>query len=262
MKLASFFNHRLIQNNTIFAALFVAFIISGCYEMMVEEEFGIVDAEFAISSDQISCEEAGVESIVAVLGDGEYSETVPCNDHRIRINGIEPGEYALTLYGVNREGTRVVDNLKDGGQSVHVRPGETTDVQHPIDLTESPIRLKMRWSLGWGTCKSRGLHRFVVESYDADGQVIFAGKLACKTDGTLAGDFRMVPNPKRELVNPDMAAVVVYPVDKNGSRFSDEFAVEYADEEIPEIGPGESWGMSIVCSPSRCLKSEDTICGR
>ena len=80
--------------------------------------------------------------------------------------------------------------------------------------------------------------------------MIFQSRLKCTDVGTLDGEFRIVPDKKRQLVDPEIGSLLVYPVAKSNRSLGENFEVLFEDLEVP--GPGEPIELSIVCTQTGC----------
>ncbi|MCP4599870.1 MAG: hypothetical protein GY847_04895 [Proteobacteria bacterium] len=225
---------------------------------MLEVPFeGSVVVPFSIAYNGTTCEAAGVETVQAVLDDGAYKAEVDCTDYEILFEGVEAGDHSLALYGLNADGVPIADSLGDGMQEISVVEFEVTVFAAPVTLTEAPVKVLMRWNLGYGTCDSVGFGNFEVKVIAPSGKRIFrTRKLACNAQITELGDYRVVPDPKRKLVNPDIDLIMLQPVDKKGRPLGEEFEVEFTDFVVP--GPGESIQLSFRCSAWGCTLPDDS----
>ena len=233
-----------------FIVLISLVAVGGCYEMLEEDTTGSWTATYQIESIGMSCEEAGVATVLAVFDDGLYQAEVPCDQYEISVNDIEKGPHLLTLYGLDADGIPIVDSLAGGETQVLIQESKKTVQSDPIQLTEAPVALLLRWNLGFGSCNSRRFKDFVVEAFDFDDEKIFQSRVGCTTVGALDGEFRIVPNKKRQLVDPEIGSLLVYPVAKSNKSLGEDFEVLFEDFEVP--GPGEPIKLSISCNQTGC----------
>jgi hypothetical protein len=231
---------------------------AGCYDMQEEDTVGSWAATYQIESMGLSCEEAGVATILAVFDDGLYHAEVPCDQYEISIDNIEQGLYRLTLYGLNAEGIPIMDSLAGGETQVLIQENKKTVQKDPVRLTETPVALLLRWGLGFGSCKSRGFKDFVVEAVDFDGETTFQSRLKCTSVGILDGEYRIVPDKKRQLAATEIGSLRVYPVARSNDSLGEAFEVLFEDFDVP--GPGEPIEMSISCGQTACYDYYSLTC--
>ncbi len=234
------------------ARVFVAGLMGiGCYDMASVELYGSLEAPFSISYNGETCAAAGVVEVRAVLDNGEYEAVVDCEVGRIVFEDVVAGPYTLTLYGMNEEGTPIVDSLANGPLEVEVLADELVQTREPLLLTEAAVKLRLRWDLGYGSCKSRNFKDFDIEVFDsASEKAVMRSDIACNTAGIGEEEYRIVPDRKRKLVGPIFDSIVVKPVAKNGGALGESFTVSYEEIEFP--GPGDTVSLSIKCSQNAC----------
>ena len=127
---------------------------------------------------------------------------------------------------------------------------EATEPDGTIVLTEAPVVLQARWDLNFGSCKSRGISKFEAQVFDADGETIMTTSLPCQTVGTVEGEYRIMPDDDRELVNPPIDHIMIQPLNKKKQSFGEPFQVIYDEIEVP--GPGEAIKLTIRCTLDLC----------
>ena len=232
-------------------SLLFASALMSCDHVDALDQSGELVLSYSLYDDDVSCDAAGISKIRAVLGDGSYTQEVECGQETLRIDGLEPGSYDLAIYGVNAEGVSSMDSLADGLMTVDILPGEVTDLATPIVLTDAPVRLHLRWKMGWGDCNSTDIFRFRIEAFDETGtNNILTTTLFCWTSGAAPDFFREAPDPGRALTDPDLAMIKVTPLDHSGTEVGTLGPVVFDEFENP--GPGEAIEMSIECSTYGC----------
>ena len=98
------------------------FLFSGCYEM--DEAKGSLLVPFSIDYKGLkTCEAAGIVSINAVLNDGvtRYDATAKCTDYEVAFEKVTPGNYDLTIYGLNAVDLAIADSLGSEDLQVEIR---------------------------------------------------------------------------------------------------------------------------------------------
>lgn len=197
------------------------------------------------------CSSMGVESVRAELSNGEMVEA-SCKRGRVRFDTLEPGRYTVVMYGLDHEGTAVVDSLGSGPVRVEVVGGNAmVVVDPPIQLVASPGRLKLRWTFGFGSCESDSIMGFSVNAWHIDGSTeLLASNLPCSTPGDRPDRYRLVDDPNRSLAGDQFAAADVQPYDESNLAVGDRISFGFAPP-----GPGGEIRLTLICDEGGCRGS-------
>ncbi len=228
-------------------------VFAGCYETYSEAPVGTLSVPFEIAYNGSGCEAAGVETVVGVLDDGEYQIETDCARYETIFENIPEGTHSLALYGFNADGIAVVDNLDNGPEIVEVTAYTETTTASPLVLRPTPVLLGARWDFDWGSCESRGIAYFRALVTDEKGRVIFDSLISCNTPGTGDGEFRIMPDPKRNLVDPPVAQIEIQALKNKKKLVSDAHRVFFDAVQVP--GPGQMIPLSFKCLEDGCFNS-------
>ncbi len=223
----------------------------GCYDSMIMEPEGALIAQYGIEEQDLSCEIAGVVKVRAVLGDGEYITEVNCDAYEFQFDDVTPDTYSLSIFGIDDRGIAIFDNLADGPLEVTINAEQVISLEEPIVLAQAPEPLFLRWSLGYGSCLSRGIRRFEVKVID-QGQTKLQTTISCFTQGEGEEEYRTVPDPDRIMVDPSYDEIIVEPQDWGGEGMGDAFITVFDPAYFDEWVPSGALEMTVVCFPSGC----------
>jgi len=199
-----------------------------------------------------SCEDLGIVAVRGELDDGDFVEEVDCDAGELRFTHLDPARYKVTLYGLDEDDVPVMDSLATGQQMIEVVGEGTTVVFDPaIGLTSAPARLWMRWSFGFSTCTAASIDGFSIAAWRADGsQLVLESELACNTEGEGRDQYRLVPDPDRELSGDEVGEVEIQPHDIEGYAVGDATTFTF-----PAPGPGSEIKLSLTCDDGGCQGS-------
>jgi hypothetical protein len=208
----------------------------------------VVPYDFGKSRD---CTTMGVQSVRAELNSGEMVEA-SCKRGRVRFDALEPGAYTVVMYGLDANGTAVVDSLSSGPVPVDVVGGNArVVVDPPIQLVPAPAKLKLRWTFGFGSCQSDEIDGFTVTAWHIDGTTeLVVTNLPCATPGDRPERYRLVPDLGRTLAGEQLGAVDVQAYDESALAIGDRVAFSFAPP-----GPGGEILLSIRCDEGGCQGS-------
>jgi hypothetical protein len=208
----------------------------------------VIPYDFGKSRD---CTSMGVQSVRAVLNSGDMVEA-SCKRGRVRFDALEAGEYKVVMYGLDAEGTAIVDSLGSGPVPVDVVGGNArVVVDPPILLVPAPVKLKLRWTFGFGSCESDEIDGFTVTGWHIDGTTeLVVANLACETPGDRPERYRLVPDPGRTLAGDQLGAVDVQPYDDSMLAIGDRVAFSFTPP-----GAGGEILLSIRCDEGGCQGS-------
>lgn len=208
----------------------------------------VIPYEFGKSRD---CMTMGVQSVRAELNSGDMVEA-SCKRGRVRFDSLEPGRYKIVMYGLDADGTAIVDSLGSGPVAVEVVGGNArVVVDPPIQLVPAPAKLKLRWTFGFGSCESDEIDGFTVTGWHIDGTTeLVVANLPCKTPGDRPERYRLVPDVGRALAGDQLGAVDVQPYDETSLAIGDRVAFSFTPP-----GPGGEILLSIRCDEGGCQGS-------
>ena len=199
-----------------------------------------------------TCEALGVVSVRAELDEGTLSQEASCDAGKIRFDQLKPGSYDVSVYGLDKDGKAVMDSLNHGALAVDVVGGGTTVVVDPaVTLSAAPVKLLMRWMLGFGSCKSTTIATFGIAAWRSDGsEMLMESEIGCEVSGEGAGQYRVVPDEKRQLSGEALGEIEVQPYDANGTVVGDPVTFKF---DSP--GAGGTVKLSLACDPGGCTGS-------
>jgi len=208
----------------------------------------VIPYDFGKSRD---CTTMGVVSVRAELNSGDTVEA-SCKRGRVRFDALEPGSYKVVMYGLDADGTAVVDSLASGPVGVDVVGGNArVVVDPPIQLVPAPAKLKLRWTFSFGSCESDEIDGFTVTGWHIDGTTeLIVANLPCKTPGDRPERCRQVPDPGRTLAGDQLGAVDVQPYDESTLAVGDRVAFSFTPP-----GAGSEILLSIRCDEGGCQGS-------
>lgn len=201
------------------------------------------------------CDTLGVESVRGELGDGKYVDEVRCEQGELRFANVREGSYRLRVFGYDDDDVAIMDSLQGDDLTMNVvGDGTTVVADRAVKLTSAPARLKLRWSFGFGTCKSAGIGAFAVTVWRNDGSdLLLEDELDCENVGTEDdGYYRQVPDERRLLMGTEMGEVSVQPLDSNGDEFGAPLTYKFSAP-----GPGREIKLSLKCDEDACWGTED-----
>jgi hypothetical protein len=214
-----------------------------------KDDRGTLIVQFKLGNDR-SCDSFHVKSVRGVLDDGDddtYEEEAKCEAKELRFEDIPSGEYKLRLFGYTSgdEDNPVMDSLQDENLRMNVIGDDTTVIaERKVMLTSSPAHLMLRWSFGYGTCKSAGIGSFYVTVWRNDGSdLLLEDELGCEAVGDADdGFYRKIPDNERMLSGTESGEVAVQPLDKSGKEIGEALSYEF---KAP--GPGKDIKLSLKC---------------
>jgi hypothetical protein len=206
---------------------------------------------FELGNDR-TCDAVGVKYVRAVLDDGEYDKTVPCDNGEVRFTNIHAGAYDLEMYGLDDDKVAVMDSVAAGDLTVDVVGDGSTTIHKPdVTLTAAPAKLLVRWNFGFGTCKGLGIDRFVVKVWRGTGDDLLLSKdLPCEEEGHGTDQYREVADPDRRLGGDDVGEASVQAFDKADTAIG-----KPATFRFKAPGPGQAIKLSVTCSDDACRSS-------
>jgi hypothetical protein len=226
-------------------------LLSGCFED--DNPPGSLIVPFKLGKN-LDCDEFNVDRVVGKLdhhddGDDEddeddevYSENVRCEAEKLEFDSIPEGTYRLRLFGYDGE-YAVMDNLDSEDLSVNIIADETVLAERAVTLTPSPANLQLRWSFGFGSCKSAGIGSFLINVWRADGSAqLLEYEMDCDKVGEGEAYYREVPDSKRRLAGDVVGEVLVQPLDESGTEVGDPLEFTFQSP-----GPGRDIKLSFEC---------------
>jgi hypothetical protein len=216
-----------------------------------DPEAGVLVVPFALGNHK-SCEELGITDVRAELDDGFLLEEVRCDAGEVRFDNLDPGTYAVKLFGLDAEGFPAMDSVESGERVVRVLGNNSTVVADPeIVLSAAPAHLQVRWDFGFGSCEGAAVHHFGVDAWRVDGsELLLQQDLSCGMPGEGDEQYRLVPDPDRQLGGDQLGEVSVQAFDKNGFGIGEPAMYSF---EAP--GAGRDVNLSLECDDAGCVGS-------
>lgn len=226
-----------------------------------KNDHGTLIVPFKLGNDR-SCDDFKVKTVRGVLDRGDdakddesYDEEVKCETRELRFENIPSGSWRLRLFGYadKDEDHAVMDSLQDGNLRMNViGDGTTVVADHKVMLTAAPAQLLIRWSFGYGTCKSVGISSFGVTVWRNDGSdLLLEDELDCADVGDAEdGYYRKIPDDKRLLLGGDSGEVAVQPRDLDGRDIGE--ALSYT---FKPPGAGQAIKLSLKCDEDKDAKA-------
>jgi hypothetical protein len=203
-----------------------------------------------------SCKSFGVKEVRGELNDGDYIEEVSCDLGEVRFRNVKAGTYRVRLFGLDQDGVAVMDNRQDNDTALHViGDGTTVEADRPIKLTASPAHLFLRWSFGFGSCKSASIDRFAIEVWrDDGGELLLETEVDCETDGEGPEGYRQVTDDG--LASEQVGEVSVQPLDEGGEELGDPVLFE-----LDSPSTGRDIELTFNCVQSVCCEGTEACEG-
>jgi hypothetical protein len=224
------------------------------------DDRGTLIVQFKLGND-VACKDFHVKTVRGVLDDDEedpIEEETKCETKELRFEDIPSGEYKVRLYGYasaddSDDDNPVMDSLQNDDLRMSVIGDGTTVIAEPrVMLTSSPARLWVRWSFGYGTCKSADIGSFQITAWRNDGgDLLLEDEIDCEDVGDADdGFYRRIPDDKRLLSGNAGGLVAVQPRDGSGKDVGEALEYEY---EAP--GPGKDIRLSVKCDEDKEVKA-------
>jgi hypothetical protein len=254
MRSVSTFPHRPSRSLLIGAGALLTFAaLLGCAP---DRGPGSVVVTYVLGNNK-ACEEVGVTNIRATLFKGSfdeptvsYSDTVPCGEQEVVLDGVAPEVYELRVTGFDHNDVAIFDNLSQIGADRRVEVFEAAESSIKADLTARPAHLSVRWRLGDGgfaNCASVGIDRFEITAFQVGGgSVLLRTEIGCETAGNAAG-YREVADPDRQLNGILFGEVGIQALAANGSDVGSPALFVF-----DPVGPGYSVQLGIECVATGC----------
>ena len=225
-------------------------LLSGCLED--DDPPGSLIVPFKLGNNK-DCDDFAVKRVVGKLDDNRddddedddvvYEDDVRCEVEQIEFDDIPAGSYRLRLYGYDKEDYAVMDNLDNEDLSVNVIGDETVLAERAVMLTPAPANLQLRWSFGFGSCRSAGIDKFLINVWREDGSArLLEYEMDCDKVGDGEDFYRKVPDIKRRLAGDVVGEVSIQPLDDNGGEVGDPLEFTFNSP-----GPGRDIKLSFVC---------------
>jgi hypothetical protein len=212
---------------------------------------GVLVVPFELGNHK-SCEELGITDVRAELDDGFLQEEVRCDAGEIRFDDLEPGAYQVKLFGLDADGFAAMDSVESGERVVRVPGDGNTVVADPaVVLSAAPAHLQLRWDFGFGSCGSASVKHFGIDAWRVDGsELLLQQKLDCGMAGEGDDQYRLVPDPERQLGGDQLGEVSVQAYDENDFAIGEPVLFTF---EAP--GAGREVNLSLACDESGCTGS-------
>jgi hypothetical protein len=213
-----------------------------------KNDHGTLIVPFKLGND-LPCSDFNVKYVRGVLSDDgdEYEDEVKCETKELRFDNVPSGSYTLRLYGYTADDydAPVMDSLQDDDLTMEViGDGTTVVADRKVMLTAAPAHLLIRWSFGYGTCKSAGIGSFAISVWRSDGaDLLLDDELDCEAVGDADdGYYRTIPDHERMLSGTESGEVSVQPLDRDGDEIGEALSYEF---KAP--GAGRDIKLSLKC---------------
>jgi hypothetical protein len=197
-----------------------------------------------------SCEAAGVDYVVAELGDEDYVQEAACSNGQVRFLNVPAGNYEIKISAFDEEDVEVMDSFNASDTMVSVEGNERTSEHKPaVTLTAAPAHLMVRWTFGFTTCRGASIDRFAIKVWQSGGDsLLLSQTLPCVLEGNTNRDgYREIEDPERRLSGEQAGEVTIQPLDKMGVGVGPAAAFKY---KAP--GPGHDVRVSVECDQGAC----------
>jgi len=226
-------------------------LVTGCFED--DDPPGSLIVPFKLGNNK-ECKDFKVKRVVGKLdddGDDDdeeddriFEDDVRCEVEQIEFDNVPAGTYRLRLFGYDSDDFAVMDNLDSEDLNVNVIGDETVLAERAVMLTPSPANLLLRWSFGFGSCKSAGIDKFLVNVWREDGSArLLEYEIDCDKVGEGEDYYRKVPDSKRRLAGDVVGEVSVQPLDRNGAEVGDPLEFTFKSP-----GAGRDVRLSFECA--------------
>jgi hypothetical protein len=223
-----------------------------------DDSHGTLVVPFKLGNDRMSCGDFGVKVVVGELGDGKYTDEVKCEAKELRFDNVPAGEYKIRVFGYESydyddHSDAIMDSLQtDDLEMSVIGDGTTVIAGRKVMLTSSPAHLLVRWSFGYGTCKSVGVSKFVVSAWRNGGsELILEDTLECENVGDSDDSYyRQLRDPDRRMTGDDDGEITIQPLDRDGSEIG-----EGLNADFKGPGPGKDIQISVKCDEDNMSKA-------
>ena len=234
--------------------LFVALVSSALVLAACEDDdlTGTLIVPFKLGNDR-HCDEFDVDRVYGELDDGsEFTDDVKCEAGKVMFSQVPEGTYRLRLYGYDNDEIAVMDSLNRAELHVNVIGDETLLQEPDVMLTPSPANLKVRWTFGFGSCRSAGISTFLITVWRADGSdLLLEDEMDCDEIGDLDDAYyRVVPDPKRGLSGWAVGEATIQALGPDRGEVGDVLEFTF---DAP--GPGRDIKLSFSCEEDACSGS-------
>lgn len=221
--------------------------LTGCREHD-EPSSGTLVVPFELGNRR-SCESFSVERVRGELDDGRFIDEATCEAGEVRFLQVPAGSYHARMFALDDDDVEVMDSLHDRDAVMNVIGGGTTVVaDRPIMLTATPAHLYVRWTFGFGTCRSAGIDLFALSVWRRGGsELLLAADLDCHLDGDDDEGYRAVPDLERALAGDEVGELTIQPLDRTGLELGEPVEFDFAAP-----GAGRDMKFSLVCEEGSC----------
>ncbi|HKU38153.1 MAG TPA: hypothetical protein VJR89_08400 [Polyangiales bacterium] len=221
--------------------------LAACFED--DDSTGTLVVPFELGNGR-DCDDFDVEHVRGELDDGKYVDEVRCEIGVVKFEDVPKGKYDVRLFGLDNDDVAVMDSLEEDDLEMEVLGDGTTVIAgDAVKLTSAPANLYIRWTFGFGTCKSAGVDQFEVEVWRGDGSdLLMDSELDCDEVSDDDENYHLVPDPKREFAGDEVGEVTITPVDKHDDEIGD--PVEF---EFDAPGAGRDVKLSLLCNEEGCV---------
>lgn len=235
-------------------ALLLAVPLAGCQP---DRGPGSVVIDYKLGNNK-TCEEVGVQEIRGAVFKGTwgepsvlFSDTVPCTDGEVVLEGVEPNIYEVRVIGYDQDGVATFDNLGQIAADRRVEVFEAAESSISVETTARPAELLVRWRLGQGgfaNCTGVGIDSFEITAYQVGGgTLLHRVTLPCELPGDSQG-YREIEDPDRSLNGALLGDVGIQAYAANGEEVGSPALFVF---DPP--GPGYSVELTVECTETGCV---------
>jgi len=221
--------------------------LTGC-EKEDDATFGTLVVPFELGNRR-TCDSFGVERVRGELDDGMFVDEASCEAGEVRFSQVPAGSYRARLFALDDDDVEIMDSLRDRDVLMNVvGDGTTVVADRPVKLTATPAHLFVRWTFGFGSCKSSGIDLFTLGVWRSDGsELMLTADLDCRQDGEGSEGYREVPDPDRALAGDQVGEVAIQALDRSGLEVGEPVTFDF-----PAPGAGRDIKLSLECEEGAC----------
>jgi hypothetical protein len=218
-------------------------LLGACRAENEPDKDRVVVVEYAVANVG-TCDALGIVEMQASLGD-EFVEGVDCEAGAVAIAAVPPGEYTVSLQGLDQDGFAIVGN--DVSDAVTVESHDTT-VTTSVHLAFIPVSLLVRWDDPGDSCAMGGFSRLRVRAYGNEGAwLLEEDELDCSAPPDDEDGYRTFDDPFDYLEGDGLEAVSVNALDDAGDEIGNDVVFWF---DPP--GHGRTVKISLTCDGLGC----------
>ncbi len=198
-----------------------------------------------------------IEEIRVSIGNGEATETAPCNpDEPVVLNGVKAGTKDILVEAIDAENFVVMDNQAppESDDRVEVHGGSSTEID--VNLSATPAVLQFRWVISVdmfpSMCNQVPTKTFEISAFENGGSGLLFGPFDFDCE-LPEPSYNAVPDPDRDINGSDLDYVTVEIQDAGGAE------IDTVSFTFDPPGPGRVLSFDITCDassdPASCMGS-------